>query len=227
MGFNFGNFSTKVQGESLTVSQVVEDAPYLSTTSNKGNLRVNAKACKLLGVNYSEVNTETKQEAGVRIDFKRVKWAGEEVNTVFLLPLGSKKGCKLASPGKVEGGILICSSTPAWDALEGNEETLKWYTLSKEDSAIAFDADGNPLTLADAIEHGIVEDGKFTQIAEEHGLGTAGEHARVYFKLTYSKEEAKRKSSGGGRPKATDKTVEEAPFAEDQQEDAMANDFDI
>jgi hypothetical protein len=213
MGFDFGKFSKDVNFESLTVQVQQEEAPYVSTTSNNGNVKFNTLACKILGVPYGAVNTDDKSDAGVRVDFRRQDWAGEEATLVYLHPLGSKNGSKLASPSKQNGGILQCSSSNAWNSLGGNEETLKYYTIDAADNAVLFAAD-DVCTMEQAVEGGMIEDGKWTALAEDNGIATAGDDVIVYYKLTFAKEEAKRASNATGRPKKAKKS-EEAPFSED------------
>lgn len=211
MGFDFGKFSKDVTFESLTVQVQHEEAPYVSTTSNTGNIKVNTLACKILNVAYGAVNTTDKSDPGVRIDFRKQAWAGEDAILVYLHPLGSKNGSKLASPSKQNGGILQCSSANAWNSLEGNENTLKYYTIDSADNAVLF-APEAVCSLEDAVEGGMIEDGKWTALAADNGIAEAGEVATVYYKLTFAKEEAKRASNATGRPK---KAKSEQPFAEE------------
>lgn len=217
MSFDFGNFSKDVTFESLTVQVQHEDAPYISTTSNTGNIKLNTLACKTLNVPYGAVNTTEKGQAGVRVDFRKQNWAGEDAILVYLHPLGSKDGSKLASPSKQNGGILQCSSSNAWHSLEGNENTLKYYTIDAADNAVLFSSDA-VCSLEQAIEGGMIEDGKWTALAADNGIAEAGDVATVYYKLTYSKEEEKRESTATGRPKKSSKKAAEKPFKEEADE---------
>jgi len=217
MSFDFGNFSKDVTFESLTVQVQHEDAPYISTTSNTGNIKLNTLACKTLNVPYGAVNTSEKGQAGVRVDFRKQNWAGEDAILVYLHPLGSKDGSKLASPSKQNGGILQCSSSNAWHSLEGNENTLKYYTIDSADNAVLFSSDA-VCSLEQAVEGGMIEDGKWTALAADNGIAEAGDVATVYYKLTYSKEEEKRESNATGRPKKGSKKAAEKPFKEEADE---------
>ncbi len=217
MGFDFGKFSKDVTFESLTVQVQQEEAPYVSTTSNNGNIKINTLACKILSVPYGAVNTADKGDAGVRVDFRRQPWAGEDAILVYLHPLGSKNGSKLASPSKQNGGILQCSSSNAWNSLDGNDSTLKYYTIDAADNAVLF-SDDAVCSLEDAVDGGMIEDGKWTALAADNGIAEAGEVATVYYKLTFAKEEAKRASNATGRPK---KAKSEKPFADNAVEDIL------
>ena len=213
MSFNFGDFSKDVTFESLTVQVQHEEAPFISTTSNNGNIKLNTLACKVLNVPYGAVNTTEKGNAGVRVDFRKQKWAGEDAVLVYLHELGSKNGSKLASPSKQNGGILQCSSSNAWHSLEGNDSMLKYYTIASDDNAVLFSSEA-VCSLEDAIEGGMIEDGKWTALAADNGIAEAGDVATVYYKLTYSKEEEKRESNATGRPKTKKGKSSEKPFAE-------------
>lgn len=212
---DFNKFGSKAGIESLTVQVVQEDAPYVSTTSNPGNIRVNADAAEILGVDYGAVNTTSKEQPGERMEFGTRLWgadATEKSKLCYLLPAGTKQGSKLASPSKQNGGVLQCSSANAWNKLDGSEDMLKWYTIDAAHTAIAFADDNSVLTLEAAIEGGLVDAKKWTSVGAEYGLGIAGEEVLVYHKMTFVKETAKRVVTGGGRKKPATTTVEK-PFA--------------
>lgn len=218
MEFNFKGFTKNANYESLTVQVQHEEAPFISTTSNEGNIKLNVLACKTLGVNYGLVNTANKAEAGVRIGFRIQTWAGEKDTLVcHLQPIGSKKGVKLASTGGQNGGILQCSSANAWATLKGNKEKLMVYSINEAEAAILFnEADGNAImTPAQGEEYGVTSNGCWTQLAVDNGLCDAedlGTPAIKYFKMTFVKDEEKREvaaSQKAGRPKMEGGTKKE------------------
>ena len=215
VAFDFDGFGADVAYESLTVQVKEEAAPYINTTSTPGNMKLNVKACKVLQVPYGAVNTEDKSDPGVRIDFRRQKWAGKDAIAVYLHPKDSKNGSKLASPSGLNGGILQCSSANAWNNMEGDKQTLKHYEINANDNADLF-KDDMVCTLAQAIKGGMIKDGLWTQLAEDNKMAKAGTYAYVFYKLTWSHDEAKRVTNNAGRPKKEKKEegTEEAPFTD-------------
>ena len=198
-GFDFTSFRKDVTFETLTIQVSQEEAPYISTTSNNGTIKVNTLACKILNVPYGEINVE-RGNAGVRLDFRRQNFGGTESIVTFLQPLGSKNGAKLASPSKQNGGVLQCSTSNAWHNLGGNDNTLIYYTINSEDNAVLFN-DNAVCTYNQAEEAGLIKDNMWTALAEENEIANEGSPVTIYYRLTYAKEEQKRASKATGRPK--------------------------
>jgi len=221
--FDFANFSADVAYESLTVQVKEEKAPYINTTSTPGNMKLNVKACNVLQVPYGAVNTTDKSDPGVRIDFRRQKWTGKDAVVVYLHPLGSKNGSKLASPSALNGGILQCSSANAWNNLEGDTATLKHYEISEDDNAVLFRGD-QVCTLAQAEAGGMIKNGLWTQLAEDNGIAKVGTYAYVFYKVTFSHSEAKRVTNNSGRPKKkSNDGTNEAPFTDSNNVDVTVD----
>lgn len=215
--------------ESLTSSVRKEGGAYVSTTSNNGNVKLNETACKLIGVPFGAVVTEHKADAGVRVDFKRfeIQRAGVKtlVDAMTLLPLGSEEGNKLASAGKIEAGSLQCSSAKLWEELGGNEQTLKVYEISKENAVLRFeDENGETATLALLEKEGFIEGGKYTALAEEAGLGTAGQMAEIYYVLVFLREDAKREVTKSDKPRKNKKAEGATVAAADGIDNPFASD---
>lgn len=219
LGFDFADLGAEVPYESLTVQVQEEAFPCIQTTSNKGNIKLNVSACKLLKVPYGLVSTPDKSHAGVRVEFRIQKWNGVDEKVINLVTIGSKDGAKLASSSDQNGGLLMCSSGNAWKTLDGDKDFLKNYSIDEADSAVLFNtkAGNAPISVAFCEEKGLISNGSWTALAEQNRLGKAGELAKVYFKLTFVNKDAKREVSKGvtGRPK---KAKVAKPFAAGTEE---------
>jgi len=166
--------------ETLTGSRVrPSEAAALIVTNGEGQLRINAAFARGLNVPYNEVNTDSKDEAGVRLDVGVVaKDGSKSIFGAYIMPLGSKKGAKLASPNKKTSGNLNANHGNVWARLGGEKGFITTYEV--DFMTIGQGADGSFITVESAKEQGILnEDGEFTTMAVALGLAEADEVGQV------------------------------------------------
>jgi hypothetical protein len=162
------NFKNVKFGQSLTETRISPDAqPELVVTPTAGTMRINQPFAKVLGVDYYSVNTESKEQAGVRIDFKKTP-AG-----ILVHVCEPGEGAKLASPGKKTSGSLVFNHTYTWSLLEGEKGFATHYGIGSK----VFGVDESGIISEEmAINAGYIDDeGKYTELAEEAEFGVAGE----------------------------------------------------
>ena len=189
--------------ETLTGSRVrPTEAAALIVTNGEGQLRINAAFARGLDVPYNEVNTESKEEAGVRIDIGVVaKDGNKSIFGVYLSPLGSKKGAKLASPNKKTSGNLNANHGNVWARLGGEKGFISTYEVDY--FTIGQDANDKFITVEDAKELGYIdEEGAFTSeafaagLCEEHEIGSIAGRMAI-LKLASKVEFVPRKKGEG------------------------------
>lgn len=120
----------KVKSQLTNVRPSKSEVPELTTSPSDGQLKINAPAAKLLGVTIKDYLTvvDAEDESGAAY-FLSVGQKGNDGKDGS--PKQNQIGGILSSTTGAAGGSLAFGSQNAWNALKGNEDIKKIYTISE------------------------------------------------------------------------------------------------